>query len=248
MIEYLIHDTMVCVTNMLKIFAPHVKITSYSNSFIGIVYNLYWEWIRKYEFLYSLYQYDDLIKKGDQEPSMKIIDMLVRRVRGGDAYENSRRLVSALNSCCRFIPEDDPEKKKYGTRADRFYEFLRHDIDDISINTIFSNYAAEMALKYYKMAEESNTEGQSYKSMIGSLYFLNDDFNNDTIQFIIACDRYLLNCGVVSEQRRKLEEIYKDSNVYSINKSYINNPAEIQNSAVVRDGQFDRSQYINSKY
>ena len=248
MIEYLIHDTMVCVTNMFKIFAPHVHMTSYSNSFVGVVYNLYWEWIRKYEFIYSLYQYDDLLKKGDHEPSIKIVDVLVRRVRGGDAIENRRRLVSALKACCRFIPEDDSEKKKYGTRADRFYEFLRHDIDDISINTIFSNYAAEMALKYYKMAEESNTEGQSYKSMIGSLYFLNDDFNNDTIKFIIACDRYLLNCGVVSEQRRKLEEIYKDSNVYRIEKSYINSPIEIQNSSVVADRQFDRSQYINSKY
>lgn len=248
MLEYLIHDTMVCVTNMLKIFAPHVHITSYSNSFIGIVYNFYWEWIRKYEFLYILYQYDDLEKKGYRDSSMKIIDSLVRRVRGGDLDENRRRLYSSLKTCCRLIPDDNPEQKKYGTRADRFFELLRHDIDDIAINTIFSNYAAEMALKYYKMAEDANTEGQSYKSMMGSLYFLNDDFNNDTIQFIIACDRYLLNCGVVSNQRRKLEEIYKDSNVYGIKKSYFEGPAKMQNESVVKEGQFERSQYINSEY
>ena len=84
--------------------------------------------------------------------------------------------------------------------------------------------------------------------MIGSLYFLNDDFNNDTVQFIIACDRYLLNCGVVAEQRRKLEEIYKDSNVYDIQNAYIYGPAEMQKTAVVTDWQFDRSQYINSEY
>ena len=248
MIEYLIHDTMVCVTNMLKIFAPHVHITSYSNSFIGVVYNFYWEWIRKYEFLYILYQYNDLLKKGDHVSSVKIIDTLVRRVREGDEDDNRRRLVSALKTCCRFIPEDNPEEEKYGTRADRLYEFLRHDIDDIAINTIFSNYAAEMALKYYKMAEDANTEGQSYKSMISTLYFLNDDFNNDTIQFIIACDRYLLNCGLVAMQRRKLEEIYKDSNVYDINKAYINGPSQMQTAPVVTDQQFKRSQYINSEY
>ena len=243
MLEYLIHDTMVCVTNMFKIFAPHVHITSYSNSFVGIVYNFYWEWIRKYEFLYILYQYYDLIRKGNRSSAERIIDTLVRRVREGDSDENRRRLVTALKTCCRFIPEDNPDKRKYGTRADRFYEYLRHDIDDIAINTIFSNYAAEMAIKYYKMAEDTNTEGQ-----ISSLYFLNDDFNNDTIQFIIACDRYLLNCGVVAEQRRKLEEIYKDSNVYDINKAYIKGPAEMQKAPVVTDRQFDRSQYINSKY
>lgn len=248
MIEYLIHDTMVCVTDMLKIFAPHVQISSYSNSFVGLVYNFYWEWIRKYEFLYILYQYNDLIKKGNRESAERIIKTLVRKVREKDEDESRQRLLTALKTCCRFIPEDTPDCRKYGTRADRFYEFIRHDIDDIAITTIFSNYAAEMALKYYKMAEEANTEGQSYKSMIGSLYFLNDDFNNDTVQFIIACDRYLLNCGVVAEQRRKLEEIYKDSNVYDIQNAYIYGPAEMQKTAVVTDWQFDRSQYINSEY
>ena len=248
MLEYLIHDTMVCVTDMLKIFAPHVHISSYSNSFVGLVYNFYWEWIRKYEFLYILYQYYDLNKKGDRESSERIIKSLVRRVRDRDEDESRRRLLSALKTCCRFIPEDSPDCRKYGSRADCFYEFLRHDIDDIAITTIFSNYAAEMAIKYYKMAEEANTEGQSYKSMISSLYFLNDDFNNDTIQFIIACDRYLLNCGVVAEQRRKLEEIYKDSNVYGIKDAYINGPAKMQKAAVVTEGQFDRSQFINSEY
>ena len=248
MLEYLIHDTMVCVTDMLKTFAPHVQISSYSNSFVGLVYNFYWEWIRKYEFLYILYQYNDLIKKGNHESAERIIKTLVRRVREKDEDESRQRLLTALKTCCRFIPEDTPDCRRYGTRADRFYEFLRHDIDDIAITTIFSNYAAEMALKYYKMAEEANTEGQSYKSMIGSLYFLNDDFNNDTVQFIIACDRYLLNCGVVAEQRRKLEEIYKDSNVYGIKDAYINGPAQMQKATVVTDGQFDRSQYINSEY
>ena len=248
MLEYLIHDTMVCVTDMLKVFAPHVQISSYSNSFVGLVYNFYWEWIRKYEFLYILYQYDDLKKKENNESAERIIKTLVRRVREKDEHKSRQRLFKALEACCKFIPKDTSDIRKYGTRADRFYEFLRHDIDDIAITTIFSNYAAEMALKYYKMAEEANTEGQSYKSMIGSLYFLNDDFNNDTVQFIIACDRYLLNCGVVAEQRSKLEEIYKDSNVYDIKDAYINGPAQMQKGTVVTKGQFDRSRYINSEY
>ena len=248
MLEYLVHDTMVCVTNMLSVFSPHVHITSYSNSFVGIVYNFYWEWIRKYEFLYSLYQYDELIKNNDRESANQIVNAIVNRVRGGDLSINRQRLVEALNNCCKYIPQDEPKQKRFGTRADRFYEHLRHDIDDIAISTIFSNYAAEMALKYYKMAEDANTEGQSYKSMIGSMYFLNDDFNNDTVQFIIACDRYLLNCGVVESQRRRLEEIYKDSTIYNLRNAYVERPAAMQNKPVVKDNQFNRSQYINSEY
>lgn len=247
-LEYLIHDTMVCVTSMLKVFAPHVHMSSYSNSFIGIVYNFYWEWIRKYEFLYCLYQYLDRMQKRDSDSANKIVDTLAGRVRGGEFEVNRNRLISAMRSCCKLVDDRDEGKSKYGSRADRFYGRLRHDIDDIAINTIFSNYAAEMALKYYKMSEETNTEGQSYKSLIGTLYFLNDDFNNDTCQFNIACDRFLLNCGVVEEQRRRLEELYKDSSVYGMQKAYVDEPARMQESAVVAKGQFDRSQFINSEY
>ena len=247
-LEYLIHDTLVCVTNMLKVFAPHVHISSYSNSFIGIVYNFYWEWIRKYELLYNLYLYHHHTENSNMEASGKIIASMVGRVRGGDYSSNRERLTSAMNSCCRLIPDDDREDARYGSRADRFYGRLRHDIDDIAINTIFSNYAAEMALKYYKMAEETNTEGQSYKSLIGTLYFLNDDFNNDTCQFNIACDRFLLNCGVVAEQYRRLNEIYKDSSVYGMQKAYIEEPRRMQTTDIAEEGRFDRSQFINSEY
>lgn len=247
-LEYLIHDTLLCVTSMLKVFAPHVHISSYSNSFIGIVYNFYWEWIRKYELLYSLYLYHHHKENDNMEVADKIIDSMVGRVRRGDYSSNRERLVSAMNSCCRFIPNDNRDDARYGSRADRLYGRLRHDIDDIAINTIFSNYAAEMALKYYKMAEETNTEGQSYKSLIGTLYFLNDDFNNDTCQFNIACDRFLLNCGVVAEQHRRLNEIYKNSSVYGMQKAYITEPHRMQTADVAEEGWFGRSQFINSEY
>lgn len=251
LIEYLIHDTLVCITNMIKTFAPHVHITSYSRSFIGITYNFYWEWVRKYEFLYSLYQFYDLREKGNAIAIEKILDNIVGGIREGDPKNNKKKLTKAMNECCKILAQCDrltEDKRNIGTRGDRFYEHLRHDIDDITINTIFSNYAAEMALKYYKMSEEANTEGQSYKAIIGTMCFLNDDLNNDTCQFNIACDRFLLNCGVVAEQRRRLENLYKVSNAYKIQGAYIDGPNVINNGSVVYEGQFDRSQIINSEY
>lgn len=251
LIEYLIHDTLVCITSMIKTFAPHVHITTYSKSFIGIVYNFYWEWVRKYEFLYCLYQYHELCNKGDTPAANLIVDNIVGGIREGNLEENREHLEKAMKECCKILSRCDDAmegNRNIGLRSDKFYEYLRHDIDDIAINTIFSNYAAEMALKYYKMSEETNTEGQSYKATIGLLYFLNDDLNNDTCQFNIACDRFLLNCGVVSEQRRRLEKLYKVSSIYNIHKAYINGPDQINNNPIVSAGQFDRSQYINSEY
>ena len=155
-----------------------------------------------------------------------------------------------MRACSSLIELNDNckiEDNKYGTRSDRLYERLRHDIDDITINTVFSNYAAEMALKYYQKAVEANTEGESYREMIGAMHFLNDDLNNDTCQFNIASDRFLLNCGVIEEQQRRLNKLYKNSNVYSLSKAYIDGPNRI-NKEKVDQSQFNRSQHINSEY
>lgn len=160
------------------------------------------------------------------------------------------RLKTAMNNCSRLIAKNEIDADKasrYGSLCDRLYERLRHDIDDITINTIFSNYAAEMALKYYQKAVEANTEGESYREMIGAMHFLNDDLNNDTCQFNIACDRFLLNTGVVAEQRRRLEKLYNNSDVYSLQKAYISRP-NMLNKEIVNQNHFDRSQFINSEY
>ena len=251
LVEFLIHDTLVCITSMIRIFAPHVHITTYSKSFIGITYNFYWEWVRKYEFLYGLYQYNELCQKGDKIAANKIVDNIAGGIREGIPEDNRLQLEKAMDDCCRILSRYDGSVgrgRNIGSRSNRFYEHLRHDIDDITINTIFSNYAAEMALKYYKMSEEASTEGQSYKVTIGTLCFLNDDLNNDTCQFNIACDRFLLNCGVVAEQRRRLEKLYSVSNAYNIQKAYINGPDSINKNPVVSDNQFVKSLFVNSEY
>ena len=83
--------------------------------------------------------------------------------------------------------------------------------------------------------------------MMGTMYFLDDDMNNDTNQFNIACDRFLLNCGLVAKQRKSLEGLYKYSNVYHLRHAYITGPNNLRNEQYDPD-QFDRSQFINSEY
>lgn len=254
LVEYLILDTLVCATNMVKIFVPHNNLTSYSNSFIGINYNYYWEWAHKYEFIYSLYQYDELMQSDREADAENIVNTMAKRssaIRNNPAKysEVFRELRFEMDRCRKLMAkiEYDEDTTKYGRRSERFYAQLRHDVDDITISNIFSNYTAEMAIKYYQMAEEANTEGTAYKQMMGTMYFLDDDMNNDTSQFNIACDRFLLNCGVVTRQRKRLESLYKYSNVYHLRHAYIAGPNNLHDEQYNPD-QFDRSQFINSEY
>lgn len=275
LIEYLILDTLVCISNMVKVFTPHSHLTSYSKSFIAIIYNYYWEWARKYEFLYSLYQYQEVGSNPTQEadnnhdrntlfdsnPNLnrwnkskpkEIIGSIasgIRLSRKADVAELESRSRIAMSTCSELISNITEKKEKrlrYGLRSDRFYERLRHDIDDITINTIFSNYTAEMALRYYQLSDEANTEGEAYTEMISSLHFLNDDLNNDTCQFNTACDRFLLNTGVVKKQRSRLERLYKVSQVYDLQKAYIDGPNKINNTRT-QESDFKRSIWINSE-
>lgn len=254
LVEFLILDTLVCATNMVKIFVPHNNLSSYSNSFIGINYNFYWEWSHKYEFIYSLYKYNELMQSNNKSDAEHIVSNMARRnsvIRNNpDKYsEVFRDLRFEMDRCCKMMAqiEYNEDTNKYGRRSERFYAQLRHDVDDTTISNINSNYTAEMAIKYYQMAEEANTEGTAYKEMMGTMYFLDDDMNNDTSQFNIACDRFLLNCGLVAKQRKSLEGLYKYSNVYHLRHTYITGPNNLRNEQYDPD-QFDRSQFINSEY
>lgn len=245
LIEFLIHDSLVCLANMTLVFTPHNHLTSYSKSFIGVVYNYFWEWSRKYEFLYSLYKYSEVRNTSSSEADC-IIDGINSGIRSDNKKETRQQLLEAINKCSDFIEQE--EDTPFGKRSARLYEKLRHDIDDITLNTIFSNYTAETAINYYNMSEEFNTEGDSYKDMISMMHFLDDDFNNDTCQFHIACDRFLLNTGIVQQQRSKLEELYYNSNVYNVKKAYIDGPASFSEEHPQNNSQFNESLYINSEY
>ena len=256
LIEFLVLDTLICITNMVKFFVPHNNLSSYSNSFIGIVYNYYWEWSHKYEFIYSLYQYEEFMRNHRKEEAERIIQnfagrsSILRHDSSAKKLEDVRKdLRDELERCREKMAEIvlDEEQEKYGTRSERLREQLRHDVDDITISNIFSNYSAETALKYYHMSEEANTEGLAYKEMMGTMYFLDDDMNNDTNQFNIACDRFLLNCGIVERQRKSLEHLYKYSNAYHLTRAYLDGPNNVRKEEL-DPHQFDRSQFINSEY
>lgn len=251
LLEYVIHDTLVCLTTMIKVFTPHNHFTSYSKSFIAITYNHLWEWSRYFELLHTIYDYKLYLTKGDTETVDTIINRLVNTMKLKDNNEvvNVREKLSlTMNKLCNLIESDSGVEHKYGDLCSNLYSRLKHDLDDVAINLIFSNYSAESALNYYYMAEETSTEGDAYKNMIDNLFFLNDDLNNDTCQFNLACERFLLNCDVIKKQKQKLHELYKDSNIY-LSNSYIDGPGKVWDDTVQQNhNRFGRSEFINSKY
>lgn len=66
------------------------------------------------------------------------------------------------------------------------------------------DYLAERALQSYIKVQECHRQGQAYQDLIQQLYLLEDDFNNDTIQFYLATERMALTN--TEEKARKLRK------------------------------------------
>ena len=101
---------------MVKVFTPHSHLLSYSKSFIGIIYNYYWEWSRRYELLYSLYQYHDLKKDNTDSDGLEQIINSIVGIREGNPEEGESDLAEALDDCSKLLDKCPVEKKEqYGS-------------------------------------------------------------------------------------------------------------------------------------
>lgn len=246
LLVFLIHDSIVCMTNVLAILTPHSHITLFPNSFISEAYNDLWEWSRFYELLCDLYNYRLFKEKKDNDNMRSIIDRLYSSLKFVKAPSTKYRLKEAMEKCLPYIYDNGSLSGKYGHLKARIFMKLRHSVDDATIHQFISNYSAEMAMKYYKATKEIHTEGLAYKNMINDFYFLDDDLHNDTCQFNLACERYLLNSGYIEIKQVRLEDLYKSSEVYQV-KNYLS-PGEFYQSENDFKTRFEDSLYTNSEY
>ena len=244
-VNFLVYDSMVCLTNILKTLTPHNHITTFSNSFVAEVYDMLWEWSKYYELLYDLYIYYRYEKEGNEEGIKAVVKMSSRNT----GLKNND-LEKLMNGCVNLMNgEGIPYKDAFGYLYSKLLLNLRHDMDDATIHHIYTNYSAEMAIKYYRMARDINSEGLAYKNLIGNMYVLNDDLHNDTCQFNLADERYLLNSGLIYSKRRELEKMYEKSNVNKISSfEKAQDETEAETLLKMLRERFDDSLYINTEY
>lgn len=242
LIEYLIHDSFVCLTSILSVLTPHNHLTTFPHSFLAEVYDLLWEWSKYYDMLYDLYFYK---KYPDNERvRMGILSMIARNTR--TTVENVDKL---LKDCVQKMEENGvKDKTEFGHLYTRMLMSIRHDVDDATIHHIFTNVSAEMSTMYYKMAKDVNNEGPAYKNMIMGMYVLDDDLRNDTCQSNLSDERYLWHCGWIDRQRDAMIGMYEKSNTNQM-KNYEHDVSKTCDITADRiNERFEDSIFLNSEY
>ena len=95
-------------------------------------------------------------------------------------------------------------------------KLIKERLSDTDRLSLRYNYNSEMALHHYWYAKELHNEGMSYREQLESMYYLNDDFNDNRFHFNAAIERYWINSEVIDARIAKLKNRVSDSTLYDI--------------------------------
>ena len=74
--------------------------------------------------------------------------------------------------------------------------------------------------KNYTKARQMHYQGKAYQETIRNLFFLEDDLNNDTLQFYIALGRFNITSGILYKAESNLKSRYSTRSTYQIDKYF----------------------------
>lgn len=222
LIEFLLKDSMFCLQRILAVLTTNTNQLLHTNSYIAGIYRMMFTWTQLFKFVYFAYEYMD----AENEVKEKILNSLNAFITSRhksmeneltpmEVGINRMEIRKILELCIKEIGKEITPSD-YGGLGTEFYNHILSVIEPTNLRYIISNYPAEMALLYYNKAVEMHTEGNAYKEMISGLYYLDDDLQNDTEQFYMALERYMINCGYIDCMEKSLKNIYSKAYIYDV--------------------------------
>lgn len=210
-INYLISDSLFCLSKIFDLIIPLNNTTLFSYSFLGEISEGLLQWNYAFEILYLVYL---AVDHSDNEPERYHGKILFERYNKQKPPEDKLyRDFDLLKNAMANLTEER-------NLSCKFMDLVRKSVSQDSFQHLINNYQIESAIRNYSRAVEMHTEGKAYKEMIQTLYFLDDDLNNDTYQQHISIERYLINTGFIEEKIEHLKMISKSSPIYEID-SYL---------------------------
>lgn len=222
LIEFLLKDSMFCLQRILAVLTTNTNQLLHTNSYIAEIYRMMFAWTQLFKFVYFAYEY----MNADNEVKDKILNSLNAFITSRyksmeneltpmEVEINRMEIKKILELCIKEIGKEIVASD-YGRLGTEFYNHILSIIEPTNLRYIISNYPAEMALLYYNKAIEMHTEGNAYKEMISGLYYLDDDLQNDTEQFYMALERYMINCGYIECMEKSIKNIYSKAYIYDV--------------------------------
>lgn len=204
LLEFLIIDSIYCLTHILESVSPSPLFT---HSFIGSTYRKINRWNILFDTLFYCYKIAD--EPNTECEHHNIIFNFIKSKSG----VNKRGDESGKSF------DWQPIKKAFNCKnlSDRFFGNMLNAINKPNSHLLMYVYSGEKALTEFRCAREMHREGKSYKNMLSNIYFLDDDLNNDALQFNLAIERYVINNDIIDHYiKESLDTLTKS--IYDIDK------------------------------
>lgn len=211
LLEFLISDGLFCLSRVLELVIPLRNTTLFNNSFKADIYLHLFRFNYLYKLLYCYYYYgtdrdDDLQialfldwQRGD-------VDNLMNTMQSGDYGEIHIKSMRPAGS--------------FENRRINFYTNVVKATHKSNQTNSHLSFLAENVIHYYTKARQLHFQGKSYQETIRNLFFLDDDLNNDTLQFYMALERFDIAAGVLYQVESRLKERFRTNRSYQIDKYF----------------------------
>lgn len=200
LLEYLVTDSLFCLNKATDILSPLYSTALYNNMFIGECYENGFIWnhilLVLREILYCPKTDNKIIL---HRFSSELID---RYKLNKSVDEISMLLEKAVKHLDYYTNEEDDETTN--SRIEELYA----KISPSGHRFLTSSYLIGNALDYYHKALDMHNGGKAYKEMMTTLYFLEDDFHNDSCYLNFATEMYCINNGGIEKRIRNLKKLY----------------------------------------
>ena len=195
LLEFLVADSLFCLTRIAEVLTPMRDTTLFNNSFKANIYYTLLQNSTLYKRLYCFYTY------GDEAYTDFLID------------KSLDDKVTELSG----TPTNNPNLE----RRDAFFKRVAYLTRKSTPSNTYIPYLAERSIYFYTRARQMHTQGRTYQEVMRNLHFLNSDLTNDTMQFYLAAERLYWKTGEMGNRDKALKETYKDVSTYNIGNYYV---------------------------
>ncbi|MGB0176436.1 MAG: hypothetical protein ACPF9D_04665, partial [Owenweeksia sp.] len=104
-------------------------------------------------------------------------------------------------------------------KAEELWENAEQAIGQSPKQFLAFNYHYEMALSGFHDMVNTHNEGDSYKKLIGNMYYLENDFSDPQYMFGAAIERLQINSGLIKKKIQRLKaKINCSTAIYSYDR------------------------------
>lgn len=209
---YLVTDSLFCLNKVTDILSPLYSTTLYNNMYIGECYE------REFVWNHLLISLREVLYFADSKDKNHFITGFQKRYK----YKFDEKTVQAVFAHISKYITNLPTWHEWKALAESPVEIVYDKICPSSHRYLTSTYLIGNAVDYYHKAVEMHTGGKTYKEMMSTLYFLEDDLFNNSCYFKFALELYCLNNGHIQKKIDSLERsYYRNKGLFEIN-NYLN--------------------------